>query len=289
MSGKTEIFFASTAEFCDAVASGKAGNQNSGAWNQFANGFHGANWFGVDAEKEGAETVYKTTQRLIENGWTRGAELMAQVEGVDAPRATDIRRRMIWTDNGDEIEMQRVYSGNLDTAWRRTRRVNVSGPVRVRIAVDALAHAIVDSAEMRWRGVAAMRLADALTEAGYMVEIESAFHGGSFTKLGNVTLRVVVKPYDQPINLPVLAATTALPAFFRMHGHLMHLVAAASRGIALASVGYSVKPLEKAHIPADKAERLFIAPQTIRNAYDANQWLITCMEEIEKGIDDGKR
>jgi hypothetical protein len=68
--------------------------------------------------------------------------------------------------------------------WHMTTKQISTGPSRIRIIVDSIAPAVEEADRMRWRGVAALKLADILTSAGYTVQVESAFtgYGGGVTR-----------------------------------------------------------------------------------------------------------
>lgn len=219
-----------------------------------------------------------TVKRLIREGWTRGTALMSKVQSkIDVPQPISIRRRGRWTDAGDDIEMQRVYAGNLEQAWRRTVRASGRGPARVRILVDSIAYGGVDSAKMRWRGVAALVLADALIGAGYSVQLESVMVGSG--EGNEYRGSVIVKDYQSPLDLPALAATTALPAFFRALWHTWHFVAAPT-GISGAGYGVDVATVNK-FADDDSNAVAFIAGQDICDSSDASRWITAAVKQLD--------
>jgi hypothetical protein len=233
-------------------------------------------WYDVRREKKAGEHPGACVLRLALKGWPLGAKLLESVaHEVNPPPARNIRRRHRWHDSGDEIHMQRVYAGDLDRAWSTTTKQVSTGPSRIRIIVDAIASGGLEASLMRWRGVAAMKLADTLTQAGYVVQVESAFvgHGGSDGILGegDRNLRVIVKSYQAPLDLEALAATTALPGFFRALGH------------AWAGGNMSVYHLTAEHIidEADSALGVII-PQSIQDASSAAQIVNQILESLEK-------
>ena len=237
-------------------------------------------WHGLDRDKQGNEPALATLNHIMASGWQRGVDLMASVKPLDVASPVSIRRRSRWTDQGDELDMQRVYNGQLDTAWRRCQRVSMSAPRRVRLVVDSIASAGEDSASMRWRGVAAMRAADTLQAAGYQVEVESAFTGKC--NMGRVVARCVVKSFDQPVNLSALASTTALPAFFRVYGHMLQPVLADALGKDMSYGGYMVEKLVEADLDPQPGERLLIVPQRVSNADRASDWLASAIASIDE-------
>lgn len=232
---------------------------------------------GTDNDKQPGETAVDTIERLLRDGWHRGVKMMHKVTAdVTVPTPVSIRRRGAWVDAGDEIDMQRVYAGDLDRAWRRTVKRSGQGPQRVRILVDALASAGERASSMRWRGVAALVAADALTQAGYSVQVESAFEG---TGRVRYAASCIVKPYASPLDLPALAATTAQPAFFRALWHYWHFAIAR---VAIRSASYACHAVQAgAFDDGDDGARIFVAHQNISSATDAAAWVRATVEALD--------
>lgn len=242
----------------------------------------GHDWCGTSNAKKARETPTQTTLRLIREGWDEGVKLMDSVAGsVDIPTPLSIRRRNVWSDQGDEVEMQRVWQGQLDTAWRRVAKPLGMGPKRVRVVIDSIAGGSEDQQRMRWRGVAAMKLADALINAGYSVQVESAFKGHDD---GEWIARVIVKEYTAPLDLSSLAATTALPAFFRALGHDWHFIPTEDR---IHSPGYGVGTLTKDDV-ADSGDEapIFLASQKLTTDAKAAEWVAKCVAELQKDMEE---
>jgi len=239
-------------------------------------------WIGTLDDYAPGESGLDTLERLIRDGWSRGVELMTRVAAdVEVPAPVSIRRRARWTDAGDDLEMQRVYAGDLEHAWRRTQRASGNGPARVRLLVDSLAHAKATAHSMRWRGVAALVAADLLTSAGYSVQIESVMHG-----LANgyrYAPSCIVKAYTAPLDLSSLAATTALPAFFRVGWHAWQAVITPE---PIGCVSYSVADAQPGQFEDDDlAAHVELAGQSISDASAARAWV----EQLVRSLDDQRQ
>lgn len=241
----------------------------------------GHGWCGTATSMKEGETPTQTTLRLIREGWDEGVRLMDSVAGsVEIPTPLSIRRRNVWSDQGDEVEMQRVWQGQLDTAWRRVAKPLGMGPKRVRVVIDSIASGGEDEAKMRWRGVAAMKLADALINAGYSVQVESAFKGFDGE---DWVARVIVKEYTSPLDLSSLAATTALPAFFRAMGHEWHFIPSERR---IRECGYGVCTLDKADVEDTEDEApIFLAHQRLTTDAKAAAWVAECVKELQSELE----
>lgn len=240
-------------------------------------------WLGIKDEVQPGETSHQTTCRLIRDGWRNGVDLMQEVASqIDLPTPRAVRRTQRWMAQGDDVDMQQIWNGNLDRAWRGTQRDYRNGPQRIRLLIDAIDSGGVEAKDMRWRGVAALKLADALTEAGYSVQIESAIHApDSSDEKKRFTARIIVKEYTQPVDLLTLAATSALPAFFRSLIHTWGAVVAKHERTF--GVSYNVPrtlPLEPFKDEGDNAPA-FILGKQITSAEKASERIAEIVKEID--------
>lgn len=230
-------------------------------------------WYGTGERSSRADDV----RRLISGGWSSGAERIARfAAGLEVPVIASVRRRGVWTDYGDSVDMQRVYAGQLDTAWRRTIRTNYQQPPRVCIAADCIAQGGKRAEDMFWQGAAVAALADVLTQAGYSVQCISGFRGTYGAELNDV--QVIVKDYAAPWSLADAASSLALPGFFRAIGHMWSLGHCnQSRG----NVGMNVCTLSLSHIDAPEAKKVFLAPQALSNEHAAKAWILSVLKDME--------
>lgn len=165
-------------------------------------------WFGASSFDE--------LQRRLREGWSDGSRRLLEIATRDINPAS-IRRRRVRADQGDEVDMQAVWRGDLGRAWTRTRRQNRTGVRSVSIIVDLGAHCGVGADSLFWRGASALKLASALTEAGYSVAIYGAASAkkADYASKVDAVQMVSIKDEDQPLDLDRLAALTAMPGFFR--------------------------------------------------------------------------
>ena len=116
----------------------------------------------------------KGIEEACEDGWDKGLKQLREViDDLDLKvKGIGRRRRKSFSDMGDDIDMQKVYGGQLDTAWDSFKMVQDSTrPKSVTIAVGILAHCGVNSKDFFWRGATALLIADALQTAGISVRI----------------------------------------------------------------------------------------------------------------------
>lgn len=240
-------------------------------------------WMGVkDDVLHGDEPGVSAALRLAREGWRRGVDLMDEVsDKITAPTPKTVRRQQRWREQGDDIDMQRIWSGNLDNAWRGTVRDLRNGPQRVRILIDAIESGGEGADAMRWRGVAALKLSDLLTEAGYSVQIESVIDcKDSSVESKTFKLRAIVKDYEAPSDLMTLAATTALPAFFRALIHCWGLKVAKHR--RLDGVSYQVRtPSVDAFKDGDEHAAVYLLPRTLKCAKSASDAVTNIIRDLD--------
>ena len=177
----------------------------------------GFKWLGTDYHTD----VYK----LLKNGWPKGVERVNELSGsITVPAPKNIKRRLTRGDYGDDLDMQRVYNGDLENAWSRRERKQGIGPKLITLVINIGASCFTKSDELFWRGASALKLSELLTEAGYQVEI-LAFTSSSHTypnkpRLDSTTIWTV-KPFTAPLEVNTLAAVICLAGFFRVVGFSM--------------------------------------------------------------------
>lgn len=136
---------------------------------------------------------------------------------IDVPAPRSIRRRLTRGDHGDELDMSRVWNGDLENAWTRATRQASQGASRVLVQVFVGAPSSTKSEQVAWRGVAALALADALEQAGYTVNVE-AMRRANLACSGNTArhdISVTVKADGEPLDLHRAASLIASTLLFR--------------------------------------------------------------------------
>lgn len=258
-------------DFLDAATIAKPRNSdNQIICDLWDNGHsHKREWLGVP---KGSGLGTSAIVELVRNGWTEGLARINDTLGQIAPDIAaplDLRRRLVWGDAGDEIDIHRVYSGQLQTAWRKSARSARRTLRHVSLAVDVLCGGKLDADVLFWRGAALVRLVDLLQEYGYIVSVMAGFCGQTFGN-ENVDCRITIKQPDQPVTLVDLAACTALPAFFRSIGHRwipVHCNALSGNSGILVGA-----------LPADAAD--YLAGNRICSLQTASDWIKAVVAKI---------
>lgn len=129
-----------------------------------------------------------------------------------------VKRKRIDSDTGDELDYDKWRRGDVDTAWRTTKRF-IKEEKRRRAAclfVNVTANGHIDADEFEWRGAALVRLAELLSSAGWATEIVVGMTStGSFQQnRDRLGITFVAKPSTMPLSLERVALQTSA-AWFR--------------------------------------------------------------------------
>lgn len=236
----------------------------------------GSDWLGVPTVPE--------LRSVLTKGYPAGVKKLETITCGDLPEPQDIRRRRVRSDQGDELDMQAVYRGDLGRAWSRTKRQSRRSVRSVSIVIDLCGNASVTSDQLFWRGAAGLRLAEELTNAGYSVAIYGAagmkrLH--SYDEKFQMAQFVEIKAEDSPLDMDRLASLTCLAGFFRTAFFTGIIWAADKQGKSVdESLGRSVnEPLRDAIKMLPIPQDAIIQPQ-VKNKAQAEDWL----KSVLKGL-----
>jgi hypothetical protein len=168
MTTKHEYRFDSIGELVEAIGAAPKIERNDPT-NHIFSGGNRPDWF-CEHRKVGSldDVRGHLSAQTFEPGVTQVSELAAQ---LSAPTPVSRRRKPIRAAEGDELDMGRVWQGDLEHAWRNTKREQSVGPSRVLVAVQINAHAGVSAERLAWRGATALAYTNALLDAGFAVEL----------------------------------------------------------------------------------------------------------------------
>lgn len=178
-----------------------------------AGGMMGPSWFGLTRGPVGPGIC-----AMLRDGEPKAAEALRQLSATAkglVPPPISAQRRGRWEEQGDEIDRDRVLSGDLDRAWRTSRRDVALAPLPVTIVSPWGGNAHRSAEQLSWNVAAALAASDLLEDAGYATEI--VLVGISATAGGYAAYRLLLKGLGQPVSLPSLAAG-AHPGVFRTFG-----------------------------------------------------------------------
>lgn len=173
-----------------------------------------------DVANYGGIRTVKEARKLVVKGWPEGASrikgLAEQIKDK-IQRPTSIRRRMVWDEQGDELELSKVYSGELDSAWRNPRRTASYAPPVITLYLPWGGNWSEFPEELFWKSAPALAVADALESCGYRVELIAVSRASQPRDTDAVTM-VTVKPADTPVDLGTLAAVCCHAGIYRTLG-----------------------------------------------------------------------
>ena len=232
-------------------------------------------WLGVSSVSE--------LRSVLKNGYPAGVAKLEQITVGELPAPQDIRRRRVRSDQGDELDMQAVYRGDLSRAWSRTKRQSRNSVRSVSIVIDLCGNASVTSDQLFWRGAAGLRLANELTNAGYSVAVYGAAGAVRIDSTGDHRLAqfVEIKAEDSPLDMDRLASLTCLAGFFRT-SLFTGIIWAADKvgkrvdyGLGQSTNEALAEGIKALPIPQDA----IIQPQ-VENKAQAEAWLKSVLEQI---------
>jgi hypothetical protein len=174
----------------------------------------GRSWYG------GLKSLGEASD-LLDKGWPEGAERVSKLAGLISdliPKAKSVRRRLRWADDGDEIDRDRVLSGDLEHSWRSSRRESADGPRTISIETNWGGNWKLTAEELFWQGAMAAALTDRLEDAGYRVEVYANNYVDHSE--GHSLTRVRIKEAESPMRPDALAAVLCHAGIFRTFGIL---------------------------------------------------------------------
>jgi len=227
-------------------------------------------WLGIEGGAPAALAA-------LVDGYPAGENLVRHFHDQIAchlPRALGHHRAKRRGNFGDEVDVHSVLRGAFDRAWTSSTRAIRKGTGILRLVVDIGANDHTSAEELRWRGIAGLALAEVMGKAGYSVEIVAGFAIRNLCATGNkkMMFTTVVKPRSTQADIGLLAATVALPGFFRTLGFAAVVRAADDQGVNVDSgLGNYLDVSGVLPVP-DKVTQLFV-PQSVVDEQGAVDWV----------------
>lgn len=181
------------------------------------------NWFRT--KRGWSPQDWNETERLLKEGWAEGREKGRKaLEDLKMARLPSLRKKVFWGEQGSQIDMRKVYQGQLNRAWKQLRPVDTDSLKRrgqaVTILVNIGANCGTDADDMFWAGATASWMVEALEESGRTVRV--VCYGKSVNNLTSGTCKdtawaIVLKEYGEEVDYNNLWFTTANAGFFRRY------------------------------------------------------------------------
>lgn len=236
-------------------------------------------WLGTSSEEEAA--------RRVTHGWPEGADkVLSAMSSMQVPPPINIKRRLVRDDHGDELDIHATYRGDFGTAWtsRRRRPTRSSTIVRVVAQCNLLAH--TSFSELFWRGGAVLKLADALSEAGYNVEVVGAIASQDVRGwVGDWLVTFPLKESRNPMDSAQLAGVMCNAGFHRLIGFRLYFaLATGSHGYpGAARSDTSGHVIRRGNLGAD-GKPTFSVPYGIGNKQAAESWVSACITKLQEDL-----
>jgi hypothetical protein len=233
-------------------------------------------WLNAPSAKEAAARVT--------HGWPEGARrVLSSLADLDVPVPVSVRRRIARADQGDELDIHAVNRGDLATAWTMRRRRHARGSFTVRLVAQANLLGKTTPDELFWRGAAIVKLADALTAAGYSVEIVGAISSNRVKGVdGDFLVTFPLKEAAAPLDVEALAGVLCNAGFHRLYGFRLYFALATRHHgePGSASSDTSGRVLRQAALDADGV-KTFTVPYAIGSKALAEAWIAASVATLD--------
>lgn len=183
---------------------------------------------------------------------------------------TSVRKR-IHSDQGDELDIEKMYQGDIDSCWTKTSRVEIDSTHKfVTLFIENGDNWSEDVYSSFWRSAIAVFLTRELERAGKNVKIiigSCAYHSMiGCSKLLNQS--ITIKEYNQRISMERIAAMTHL-GFFRSVSLALYCLAPYKLARGMGEILYMNKhtmPIQLRKQVSNGSTRLIhIAPVNTKN------------------------
>lgn len=210
----------------------------------------------------------KAAEELMATGWAEGAKRVRELQNEierDIPAAQSRRRKMVWSDDGCDLDIDKGLSGQWDTAYRIAKRKWATGPNVIDINLSWGAPGSYGADDLFWSGAVALVVCDILESAGYSCRINASHinltgsdrHMNSDSKCWLSVLTICVKDAGEMLRTDALAATLCHAGIFRYLGFNMIASADDEVGCGMGSCRNwhdAIPRLEQAGVWTDKSQ-----------------------------------
>jgi hypothetical protein len=227
-----------------------------------------------------------TVSEWLRGGWPEGVEMIHRELGhIELPEMTDIRRRVHWASEGDTLNVERLYGGDMERCWGQYSRGTVRRPPPIHIFCDISVNC--GSEALFWRGATQFAFVEAAVAAGHRVAVEQVINIEGLTASGSGFLAVTrVKDFDGAFNPSALAAISSNTASMRLtdFGHCTHVPENIHCYGGVCSLDMS--RITSRGLVDPRAHTLLV-PNRIQNKTMAQEWLRTACDDLHQRIHTG--
>lgn len=159
---------------------------------------------------ESGEQLRDKIKSAWEYGLTVLGEYSIKLENEAKIELKSHKRKIVYsTEGGDEVDVEKSQEQG-QIVWRKYVREESTGPTEVTIITDTTTAYFMDSADILWRGAAAIALTKLLEDRGYKVELwvvnGTELYSGKDTK---VCTACCLKRCSDPLDTSTLINTVA--------------------------------------------------------------------------------
>jgi hypothetical protein len=150
---------------------------------------------------------WSAVKAAMSEPWPEGLDevqwMLHELRNVSLPPVQCQKRRPRFRDEGDEVDHDRLRSGQ--EYWRSVRRESTTGAKTFCIVAAMTTPAGADSMDVLWRGAVAIVLADLLEDQGHRVELWACHRTSRAYKSGAGNFQAVsLKRADEPVDISTL-------------------------------------------------------------------------------------
>lgn len=172
--------------------------------------YYAKEWFGLGSMSmkeclknavEGNPILYRELEKMM-------SMINTKIDVYDNYNTTTvIKRKKVRREFGNELDIHKVYQGKLDTAWTTTQRVEVDQEHHlVTILIDIGGNCNIDAMNALWTAAACLKFIEVLEKAGKQIQVIVGGAANKVTSRYNMTASIVVKKYQEHLNVERLAA-----------------------------------------------------------------------------------
>lgn len=228
--------------------------------------------FGV---KTVGDVIAVTEGKQSWNGVDRVLNDMAQIE---LPTCRSLRRCRKFAEDGDEVRVEAMLSGDIDHAMEgRKKDMAISTVPVYRILINGGHNCYVSADKFLWKAAAIIRFIEAVEAAGGSVEVTWYINVADLYKKGNdmYTLLCPIKQAGEDLSIRHMAVVCGLAGWFRVFGFAAMFHEESEVGYGL---GHSVP-----EFPEELKENNDIVIGDVFSKEAAQNWLTEVVKKISDG------
>lgn len=192
-------------------------------WLEYTATIEGMREKGADEKWYGGLTKTSQAVDLVREGWKDGLDKVNDLRNRlagDVPTAVERKRKPVWADDGDDLDVDRALAGQWDSAYRTARRAWSQSPTVVEIVAAWGGNCDRSAEELLWSGAAMAVATDILENAGYSVRLTAAIT--SVESYGEekalVQHRIAIKDAGETLRADAIAGVVCHAGVFRTLG-----------------------------------------------------------------------